>query len=95
MVTDRDPRGLLGSNDTCSKTGRPVIKILWENRTDARIPAVDSFHEHPEAKDCFEMMPTFCYEDNVAKRMANLTGGAGPYRVERTMLCNWLLRHEI
>ena len=95
MVADRDPGGLLVPDNTSSRTGRPVIDILQEKRPEARIPAASSFHEHLEAEDCLETLPTLCYEDNIAERVANLTRGAGPCGVEETMLRNWLLRHEI
>ena len=52
-------------------------------------------HEHPDAEDYLETMPTFRHEDNVVKRALNLKGGAGPCGVEGIMLRNWLLRHEI
>ena len=95
MVMDCDPGGLLRPEDTCSKTGCPVINVLQEKRPDVRIPAAGSFHEHPDAEDCLETISIFCYEDNIAKHTANLTGGAGPCGVEGTMLRNWLLCHEI
>jgi len=72
-----------------------VIDILREKRPEARIPDEDSFHEHPDAENCLESMPVFCYHDHVAKRAVNLKGGAGPCGVEGIMLRNWLLRHEV
>ena len=75
MVTDHDPGGLLDPGDTCSKTRRPVIEILREKLPKARIFSEDSFNEHPDAEGCLETMPTFCYEYNVPKCAADLTGG--------------------
>ena len=95
MVTDCDPGGLLCPDDKCSKTQRPVIDILRKKRPEARIPSKVSFHEHPNAEDCLETMPTFCHEDNVVKRALNIKGGARPCGVEGIMLRNWLLRHKI
>ena len=66
MVMDRDPRGLLGPDSTCSKAERPVINILWEKWPEARIPSEDSFHEHPNTEDYLEIMSMFFYEDNDA-----------------------------
>ena len=64
-------------------------------RPAARIPNGGSFHEHQDAAECRETMPIFCYEDNIAKQAAHLTGGAGPCGVEGNMLRNWILCHEL
>ena len=94
-MTDRDPGDLLGSDDTFSETKFHVINILREKRAEARILSEDSFHEHPNAEDCLETMPTFYYEENVAKCAADLKGGAGLCGVKGTMLRNLLLHHEV
>ena len=86
MVTDCDLGGLLRPHDKCSKTHWSVIDILREKRSYARIPVEESFHNHPDAENCLESMPIFCYHDNVAKCAANLKGGAGPCGVEGIML---------
>ena len=95
MVTDRDARRLLDPDDTCSKTRRLMIDILQEKWLAARIPNDDAFYEHPDAEECLETMPIFCYKDNVAKRAVHLTGGAGPWGIEWNMLRNWILFHEL
>ena len=72
MVTGCDLSGLLRPNNKCSKTWWPVINILREKRPEVRIPNEDSFHEHPDSKNCLELMPVFYYQDNVVKRAVNL-----------------------
>ena len=61
MVTDRDPGGLLGPDNTCSKSKLLVIDIIQEKRPEARSHSVDAFHDYPNVEDCLETMPTFCY----------------------------------
>ncbi len=93
MVTDRDPGGLLAPDDQCTKSGRPVIDVLREKHPEARIPSDEDFDTHPGGSDALESPPVYCYEENVAKAAAKLSGGAGPCGVEGIMLRNWLLRH--
>ena len=93
MVTDRDPGGLFKPDDKCSKTGRPVIEVLREKHPEARVPSEEDFDLHPGGPECFESPPIYCYEENVAKVAARLSGGAGPCGVDGIMLKNWMLRH--
>ena len=95
MVTDRDPGGLLKPNDTCLKTGRPVIDVLREKHPDARVPIEDDFDVHPGGQECLESPPIYCYEENVAKVAVKLSGGAGPCGVEGIMLKNWMLQYGV
>ena len=95
MVTDRDPGGLFHPDDICPSSGRPVIEVLEAKHPDARIPAIGDFDQYPDDDDRLESTPIYCYEEQVAKAAARLSGGAGPCGVEGTMLRNWMLRHEV
>ncbi len=95
MVTDRDPGGLFKPNDKCPKTGRPVIDVLREKHPEARVPSEDNFDMHPGGQECLESPPIYCYEENVAKAAAWLSGGAGLCGVEGIMLKTWMLQFGV
>jgi hypothetical protein len=95
MVTNRDGGGAYRPYDRDSKSGRPVIDVLREKHPAARVPSEEDFDEHPDAPDCLESMPVYCFEECVAKAAARLSGGAGPCGVEATMLKSWLLRYGV
>ncbi len=95
MVTDRDSGGAYRPYDRDSKSGHPVINVLWEKHPAARVLLEEDFDNHPGTPDCLDSMPVYCFEECVAKAAARLSGGAGPCGVESTMLKFWLLRYGV
>ena len=69
-----------------------MIDVLREKHPEARVPCEDDFDMHPGGQECLESPPIYCYEENVAKAAARLSGGAGPCGVDGIMLTNWMLR---
>ncbi len=57
MVMDRDGGGAYHPYDRDSKSGRPVIDVLWEKHPAARVPLEKDFDVHPGAPDCLDSMP--------------------------------------
>ena len=94
MVTDRDPEGLFHPDDRCPVTGRQIIDVLQDKHPEVIVPAEGDFDQYPDAADRLESVPIYCYEEQVAKAAARLSGGASPCGVEGTMLRSWLLQHE-
>ncbi|KAL3826902.1 hypothetical protein ACHAXA_000870, partial [Cyclostephanos tholiformis] len=91
MVTNRGTGGPYRPTNLDSKSGRPVIDVLWEKHPDCVVPSEWDFDAYPDAADLLDTMPVYCYEECVAKAAACLTGGAGPCGVEAEMLKHWLL----
>ena len=42
QVTNREGGGCLLPYDQCTKTGRPVAEVLWENHLDTQIPPMEN-----------------------------------------------------
>ena len=93
MVTNRGTGGPYRPNDLDSKSGRPVINVLWEKHPESVVPSEWDFDAYPDAADLLDTMPVYCFEECVAKAAARLSGGAGPCGVEAEMLKHWLLRY--
>ena len=80
--------------DQCTKTGRPVAEVLWENHPDMRVPPVENptcaaFEDYKEVP---ETVPLDSTEDDVMWVASNLSGAAGALGAEAIELLNWLLR---
>jgi hypothetical protein len=75
-----------------SKSGHPVISVLWEEHLHYVVPLEEDFDAYPDAADLLNTMPVYCYEECFAKAAARLSGSAGLSRAE--MLKHWLLRHD-
>ena len=86
MVTEQDPGGLLRPSDVISKIGHLVMDVLWNKHPDAVMPP-------PEDHDNRDMPPRYCYEEQVAKAVARLSGDVGPCGVDGIMLHSWMLWH--
>jgi hypothetical protein len=95
MVTDRDGGGAYRPYDLDSKSGCPVIEVLWEKHPAARVPSEEDFDVHPGAPDCLDLMPVYCFKECIAKAATRLSSGAGPCDVESIMLKSWLLRYGV
>ena len=93
MVTERDPGGLFRPSDLCSKTGRLVMDVLRDKHPTAVVPPPEDFDTHPDPPDLWDTPQLHCYEEQVAKAVARLSGGAGPCGVDGIMLRSWMLRH--
>jgi hypothetical protein len=75
-----------------SKSGHPVISVLWEEHLHYVVPLEEDFDAYPDAADLLSTMPVYCYEECFAKAAARLSGSAGLSGAE--MLKHWLLRHD-
>ena len=95
MITNCDPRGLLKPEDTCSKAGQPVIKVLCEKHPNLIIPPEDDFDVLPGRQEQLDSPPVYCYEKTVAKGAAKLSGDTARCGVEGIMLHKWLLLHDL
>ncbi len=93
MATNKGARRLYHPHDLDSKSGCPVIGVLWDTHPDCRVPLDNDFDAYPDAANLLDTMPVYCYEEFVAKAAASLSGSAGPCGVEAKMLKHWLLRH--
>ena len=86
MVTERDPGGLFGPSDLCFKTGHLVMDVLRDKHPNAVVPPPEGFDTHPDPPDLWDAPSLYCYEEQVAKAVARLSGGAGPCGVDGIML---------
>ncbi len=93
MVTNRGTKSPYRPTDLDSKSGWPVIDVLWEKHPEGVMPSEWDFDTYPDAADLLDTMPVYCYKECVAKAAACLTGGAGPCGVEAEMLKHCLLRY--
>ena len=93
MVTDRGTGGPYRPKDMDSKSGRPVIDILWGKHPECVVPSEWDFDAYPDADDLLDTMPVYCYKECVAKAAVSLSGSTGPCGVDAKMLKHWLLRH--
>ena len=89
-------KGVLEPDDTCTKTGRPVLEILRSKHPKMRDPAPDladpdrgSFEPHPSLP---QPLPLEVTDEVVVKVASRLSGGAGPSGIDAVSLRNWLLR---
>ena len=83
MVTERDPGGLFRPSDICSKTGTLVLDVLRDKHPDAVVPTLDDFDVHPDTPHPLDTPLLCCFEEQVAKAVAKLSGGG------RTMWGRW------
>ena len=95
MIINRDPKGLLKPDDSCLKTGQPVIEVLCSKHPNSIVPPEEGFDVHPGGLKLLDSPPVYCYEETAAKGAAKLSGGVGPCGVEGIVLRNWLLWHDI
>ncbi len=95
LVTNRDGSGAYCPYNLDSKSGRPVINRLQEKHPTSCVPLEEDFNNHPDAPNCLDLMPVYCFEECVQKAASRISSGAGPCGVEADMLKNWLLRHGV
>jgi hypothetical protein len=95
-LTQRGQGGVLQPDDTCSKTGKPVLEVLRGKHPAMRDPQPDmeddargSFEHYDEVP---EAVPLVITGDVVEKVASRLSGGAGPGGSDAVDLRNWLLR---
>ena len=94
-LTDGVRGGVLGPEDLCTKTGRPVIEVLRDKHPDQRLPdlwdpnslAFSKFEEVPDP------IPLDCSPEIVEAVARKLTGAAGCSSVDSALLKSALLRH--
>ena len=92
--TDREGRGYLLPDDQCTKTGRAVAEVFWENHPDMHVPPVENpacaaFEEYGEVPETVTLNFT---EDDVTWVESKRSGAAGALGAEAIELRNWLLR---
>ena len=84
-TTNREGGECLLPEDQCTKTGRPVAEVLWENHPDMRVPACAAFEECGEVP---ETVPLNFTEDNMTWVASKLSGAAGALGPEAIKLRN-------
>ncbi len=69
MVTDRGTGGPYCPNDLDSKSGWPVIDVLWDKHLDCVVPLEGDFNAYPNADNLLE--PCRCIAMKSGKWLAN------------------------
>ncbi len=82
---------MLDPNDTCTKTGRPVLEVLQEKHPDQRSAKLEGF-PYESYNNPPEMIPLSVTADHIERVAAKLSGSAGADGVDGADLCHWLLR---
>jgi hypothetical protein len=95
MVTNRGAGGPYGPHNLDSKSGHPVIDVLWDKHPDCHVPSDEDFDAYLDATNLLDTMLVYCYEECIAKAAAHLSGSAGPCGVKAEMLKHWLLRRGV
>jgi hypothetical protein len=95
FATDRGGGGVLLPEDSCTKTGRPVMEVLRSQHPDTRIPNLEDPHciafEHYDEVPV--EVPTDCTSEDLETLALRMSGGAGPSSFDAVMLRNCLLRY--
>jgi hypothetical protein len=94
-LTNQAGGGVLGPDDLCTKTGRPVIEVLRDKHPDQRLPdlsdpnslAFSKFDEVPDP------IPINCSPEIVEAVARKLMGAAGCSSVDAALLKSALLRY--
>ena len=88
--------GVLGPEDPCTKTGRPVIEVLRAKHPDQRMPDLDNPHNiaFREYEDCPDPVPIDCTIEDVEVVANRLHGSAGCSSVDAALLKTMLLRFQ-
>ena len=95
-LTNRDGGGVLGPDEACTKTGRPVIDVLRDKHPPLRDP--DLSGPNPGAFEGYgqlrtpEVVPVTITERDIARVAPKLSGAGGPSGVDAVALSNWLIR---
>mgnify|MGYP006186617991 CR=1 FL=1 len=94
-LTDGVRGGVLGPEDLCTKTGRPVIEVLRDKHPDQRLPDLSdpnclAFCKFDEVPD---PIPLDCGPEVVEAVARKLTGAAGCSSVDSALLKSALLRY--
>ena len=92
FVTLQGAGGVLSPNVTDTKSGRPVIDVLWQKYLVPIVPAVEVL-DHYNAIP--EFVPLKVTENTVETISGRLTGAAGPGSINAAGLQQWLLRFGI
>ncbi len=95
FATNRGGGGVLLPQDSCTKTGRPVMEGLRSQHPDTRIPdlkdphciAFEQYNEVPVE------IPTDCTTKDLETLALRMSGSAGPSSFDAVMLRNCLLRY--
>ena len=93
-LTSRGGGGVLQPDDTCTKTGRPVVEVLHSKHPDLREPpSVGTATGAFEPYGAVPMpIPVDITADDVEAVATRLSGAAGPGGTDAVDLRNWLLR---
>jgi hypothetical protein len=93
FATDRGGGGVLLPQDSCTKTGRPVMEVLRSQHPDTRIPDLEDPHciafEHYDEVPV--EIPTDCSSEDLETLALRMSGSAGPSSFDAVMLRNCLL----
>jgi hypothetical protein len=93
-LTNRDGGEVLKPDDTCTKTGRPVVEVLHSKHPELREPpsvgsATGAFEPYGNTP---QPIPVDITAEDVEAVATRLTGAAGPGGTDAVDLRNWLLR---
>jgi hypothetical protein len=95
FATNRGGGGVLLPQDSCTKTGRPVMEVLRSQHPDTRIPDLEdphciAFEQYDEVP---VEIPTYCTTEDLKTLALRMSGSAGPSSFNAVMLRNCLLRY--
>jgi hypothetical protein len=95
FATDRGGGGVLLPQDSCTKTGWPVMEVLRSQHPDTRIPDLEDPHciafEH--YNEVLVEIPMDCTSEDLKTLALRMGGSAGPSSFHAVMLRNCLLRY--
>jgi hypothetical protein len=93
FATNRGSGGVLLPQDSCTKTGRPVMEVLRLQHPDTRIPNLEDPHciafEHYDEVPV--EIPTDCTSKDLETLALRMGGSTGPSSFDAVMLRNCLL----
>jgi hypothetical protein len=95
FATNHGGGGVLLPQDSCTKTGRPVMEVLRSQHPDTRIPNLGDPHciafEHYDEVPV--EIPTDCTSKDLKTLALRMSGNVGPSSFDAVMLRNCLLRY--
>jgi hypothetical protein len=96
FATNRSGSGVLLPQDSCTKTGRPVMEVLRLQHPDTRIPNLEDPHciafEH--YNEVPVEIPMDCTSKDLETLALRMSGSAGPSSFNAVMQRNCLLRYS-
>ncbi len=95
FATNRGGGGVLLPQDSCTKTGRPVMEVLHLQHPNTRIPDLEDPHciAFKQYNEVPVEIPMDCTTEDLETLALRMSGSAGPSSFDAVMLRNCLLRY--